>query len=75
MRTYSVMLCVVVVSAAISAQAPSFDVASVKLNRSGAISSRIVAPRGTGRLDVTNTTLWTLILNAYATLGGVWAAS
>jgi uncharacterized protein (TIGR03435 family) len=48
-----------------AAQAPSFDVASVKVNHSGARTTRIASPRGTGRFDVTNAMVHTLILNAY----------
>jgi len=48
-----------------SGETPAFDVASVKVNRSGAQSTRIAAPRGTGRFDVTNAMVHTLILNAF----------
>jgi uncharacterized protein (TIGR03435 family) len=47
------------------AQTLSFDVASVKVNHSGARTTRIASPRGTGRFDVTNAMVHTLILNAY----------
>jgi uncharacterized protein (TIGR03435 family) len=50
-------------------QEPSFDVASVKVNTSGAAISRISAPTGTGRFDATNAALRTLILNAYGIAG------
>ena len=59
--------CVVLVVATLQGQSSptAFEVASVKVNRSGAVGTRIAAPRGTGRLDVTNAMVYTLILNAY----------
>ena len=60
-------VCVITAAApVIRGQSPAFDVASVKVNHSGAQSTRIAAPRGTGRLDVTNAMVHTLILNAFA---------
>lgn len=46
-------------------QEPSFDVASVKVNTSGDPVSRMSAPAGTGRFEVTNARVRLLILNAY----------
>ena len=46
-------------------QEPSFDVASVKVNTSGDPISRMSAPAGTGRFEVTNARVRMLILNAY----------
>jgi uncharacterized protein (TIGR03435 family) len=65
MRTAVYILVASVTVVATTAQTLSFDVASVKLNRSGAVITRIAAPRGSGRFDVTNGMLHTLILNAY----------
>jgi len=68
MRTFTGVLIagIVAVTAATSGQALSFEVASVKVNQSGSQTSRIAAPRETGRFDVTNAMVHTLILNAYS---------
>ena len=50
-------------------QEPAFEVASVKVNTSGAPVSRISAPDGTGRFETTNTSVRMLILNAYGIPG------
>lgn len=65
MRVSGVVVFVVAGGLVMTAQTPSFDVASVKVNRSAAEIFRIAAPAETGRLDVTNAPLRTLILNAY----------
>ena len=62
------LVCAVCVAAGFSlvrGQEPSFDVASVKVNTSGAPISRMSAPAGTGRFEVTNAQVRMLILNAY----------
>ena len=64
-RAGMLSVCVIAAATLTIAQAPAFDVASVKVNRSGAQASRIAAPRGTGRFDVTNALVHTLILNAF----------
>jgi len=61
-----VVIAVTVSTTVMLGQAVSFDVASVKVNRSSAQFSRISAPRGTGRFDVANALVYTLILNAYS---------
>ena len=48
---------------------PSFDVASVKVNTSGAQISRMSAPSGTGRFEATNASVRALILLAYRLQG------
>ena len=50
-------------------QEPSFEVASVKVNTSGGAISRMAAPAGTGRFEVTNAPVRMLILNAYGIPG------
>ena len=50
-------------------QEPSFEVASVRVNTSGSPISRMTAPTGTGRFDVTNASVRMLILNAYGIPG------
>ncbi len=50
-------------------QQPAFEVASVKINTSGAPVSRMSAPEGTGRFEATNASVRMLILNAYAIPG------
>ena len=50
-------------------QEPAFEVASVRVNTSGAPVSRISAPDGTGRFETTNTSVRMLILNAYGIPG------
>jgi uncharacterized protein (TIGR03435 family) len=68
MRKFAGVLIAGVAAASMVAaeQAPSFDVASVKVNHSGGQTSRTGAALGTGRFDVTNATVYTLILNAYS---------
>jgi uncharacterized protein (TIGR03435 family) len=50
-------------------QEPSFDVASIKVNTSGAQVSRMSAPSGTGRFEATNASVRALILLAYRLQG------
>ncbi len=63
---FLVWACSVVVMLQAQSPAPAFEVASIKTNRSGAVAQRISAPRGTGRLDVTNGSLHVLVLNAFS---------
>jgi uncharacterized protein (TIGR03435 family) len=67
MRTRALIcaMCVAAGVAAVRGQEPSFEVASVKVNTSGAAISRMAAPAGTGRFEATNTPVRMLILNAY----------
>ena len=65
-------LCVVLLTARGHAQtgaqttaAPSFEVASVKINTSGDVQVRLSAPPGSGRIDITNMMLRGVIQAAY----------
>jgi uncharacterized protein (TIGR03435 family) len=62
------LICVTCVAAGLGVahgQEPSFEVASVKVNTSGAPIVRMAAPAGTGRFEATNASVRMLILNAY----------
>lgn len=63
--TLAFATCGVVTALQAQTAAPAFEVASIKTNRSGAVAQRISAPRGTGRFEVTNGSLYILVLNAY----------
>jgi uncharacterized protein (TIGR03435 family) len=67
MRNLALLILIALTAAvaAVDGQAPSFDVASVKVNTSGEPVARITAPAGTGRFDAINAPLRLLILNAY----------
>ena len=71
MRTRGALAAIGLAAAVVAAHAqePSFDVASVKVNTSGAAVSRISAPEKTGRFDATNAPLRVLILSAYRIAG------
>lgn len=58
-------VCVAAGLGMVRGQEPAFDVASVKVNTSNAPVSRMSAPAGTGRFEVTNAPVRMLILNAY----------
>ena len=64
-RAFICAVCVATAAGLVRGQEPSFDVASVKVNTSGDPISRLAAPAGTGRLEVTNAQVRLLILNAY----------
>lgn len=65
MRGLMSATCVVAGLGAAHGQEPSFEVASVKVNTSGAPVVRMAAPTGTGRFEATNAPVRMLILNAY----------
>ncbi len=72
MRSRCALICAMCVAAGFSVvrgQEPSFEVASVKVNTSGAAISRMTAPAGTGRFEAINTPVRMLILNAYGVPG------
>lgn len=62
-------LCLIAGIATARGQEAAFEVASVKVNTSGASVSRISAPAGTGRFEATNASVRMLILNAYGIPG------
>ena len=62
-------LCLIGSIATARGQQPAFEVASVKINTSGAPVSRMTAPEGTGRFEATNASVRMLILNAYGIPG------
>ena len=71
MRTRA-LICATCVAAGLGmvhGQEPSFEVASVRVNTSGSPISRMAAPTGTGRFEVTNAPVRMLILNAYGLPG------
>ena len=68
-RSFVGVLCLIAGIATARAQEPAFEVASVKVNRSGAPVSGMSAPAGTGRFEATNVSVRMLILNAYGIPG------
>jgi uncharacterized protein (TIGR03435 family) len=67
MRRLPTLVAILLAAQVAAAQAPepAFDVASVKVNTSGAQVSRMSAPSGTGRFEATNASVRALILLAY----------
>jgi len=63
------VLCLIAGIATARGQEAAFEVASVKVNTSGAPVSRMSAPDGTGRFEAINVSVRMLILNAYGIPG------